>query len=543
MASYETSPRRSDATLSEVPVGAFADKALDKPSSSPPSIEEKSQPPPTAHLSQGRKWFLLSIFSMSFLIDVLAFSTFILFTDYVSADLDIAYSQQTWVITSYTVTFSAFLLFWGRVSDVYSPKPVFVLGFLILGFLDLIISFLPEKFSFFIVRAFAGIAGAALVPSSYRLIVQVFEPHELRQAFLIFGFIGPIASATGTMVAGVLELIPTQGQMIAWRWFFRIMAILIIPTAIGSYYWIPGQEKEVDHEAEAGEVKWKRLDLIGCLIMLFAVILFILSLTLGSSSGFNKPGFIVPFVLCWPLFVGFFFYEARLPERDALIPPAMWKIPNLIILVLMSLYVYAWWATMGVVSVGMWLSVYHQSSIIAAVRFLPEGVGAIVATLLVQFIPKIISHPRWPISAGLLFACVGTALLCVANPQLGTNYWRYLLPGHFIGSGAVMILFNGINVGIMTSTPPKSAGVAGATMQTALQVGTCIGLSIQAGLETISPGGLDTFSNVRTSWFFMIGWGMVWLVLFLVSYRPKKTKEFMEKHGVVLEEGGVPAGH
>jgi MFS family permease len=32
--------------------------------------------------------------------------------------------------TAYSVTFAAFLLLWGRVSDLYSAKPVFAYGFL-----------------------------------------------------------------------------------------------------------------------------------------------------------------------------------------------------------------------------------------------------------------------------------------------------------------------------------------------------------------------------------------------------------------------------
>jgi hypothetical protein len=35
--------------------------------------------------------------------------------------------------TAYSVTFAAFLLFWGRVSDLYSAKPVFLYGFAGLG--------------------------------------------------------------------------------------------------------------------------------------------------------------------------------------------------------------------------------------------------------------------------------------------------------------------------------------------------------------------------------------------------------------------------
>ena len=61
-------------------------------------------------------------------------------TDPISVDLNVPFESQSWVITAYAVTFAAFLLFWGRVSDLYSAKPVFAYGFMALGVLDLVIS-------------------------------------------------------------------------------------------------------------------------------------------------------------------------------------------------------------------------------------------------------------------------------------------------------------------------------------------------------------------------------------------------------------------
>jgi MFS family permease len=144
-------------------------------------------------------------------------NAFFIFTGPIAADLSIVFERQSWVITSYSVTFSAFLLFWGRVSDLLSAKGVFTHGFIALGILNLIISFLPDKYSFFVMRAISGVPGAALIPAAFRLIVAVFEPHELGTAFTIYGMSGAIANTAGIIIAGLVELIPNTGQMVAWR--------------------------------------------------------------------------------------------------------------------------------------------------------------------------------------------------------------------------------------------------------------------------------------------------------------------------------------
>ena len=124
--------------------------------------------------------------------------------------------------TSFTVTFASFLLFWGRFADLYSPKPVFCYGFLGLGILNLIISFLTDKYSFLILRAISGISAAALIPSSYRLITAVFEEHELPRAFTVYSLSGALGASFGVQIGGLVELIPYGGQMNGWRWYFRI---------------------------------------------------------------------------------------------------------------------------------------------------------------------------------------------------------------------------------------------------------------------------------------------------------------------------------
>lgn len=61
------------------------------------------------------------------------------------------------------MTFGSFLLLWGRVSDLYSAKMVFSLGFLFCGLFSLIVSFMTNEYAFYVFRALYGIAAAATV--------------------------------------------------------------------------------------------------------------------------------------------------------------------------------------------------------------------------------------------------------------------------------------------------------------------------------------------------------------------------------------------
>lgn len=97
-----------------------------------------------------------------------------------------------------------------------------------MGVLSLVISFITNRYAFFVLRGIAGVAAAALVPTAYRLIGIAFPLEKRSKAYTLYGMTGSIANVTGTIIAGVVALIPRDKgvQMVEWRWFFRIVAVL-----------------------------------------------------------------------------------------------------------------------------------------------------------------------------------------------------------------------------------------------------------------------------------------------------------------------------
>jgi hypothetical protein len=65
--------------------------------------------------------------------------------------------------------------------------------------------------------------------------------------------------------------------------------------------------------------------------------LLILGLTLGASYGWVTASFLAPFLLSVVLFPFFFWWETRVPEAHALLPPAIWRLPNVPVLVAFAL--------------------------------------------------------------------------------------------------------------------------------------------------------------------------------------------------------------
>ncbi|GFZ52303.1 hypothetical protein JCM24511_10076 [Saitozyma sp. JCM 24511] len=106
-----------------------------------------------------------------------------------------------------------------EVSDLYSAKTAFSYGFVPLEILELIISFLPDIYLFFVNCTLSGIASTT---------------HELGTDFTLYGMPGALANVAGIIIAGFIDM--ATGQKPAWRFFFRLLVVMILPAAVASLY-------------------------------------------------------------------------------------------------------------------------------------------------------------------------------------------------------------------------------------------------------------------------------------------------------------------
>jgi hypothetical protein len=116
--------------------------------------------------------------------------------------------------------------------------------------------------------------------------------------------------------------------------------------------------------------------------MFLAVLLLIIGLTFGSTYGWTSPAFLAPFIISFVLFPLFFVWEGRIPEVQALVPPAIWRIPNVTVLLAFSLVTFGWWMCNFLVFIEMFNQVYNEHMLLAAVRTLPEGVAAAIISVI-----------------------------------------------------------------------------------------------------------------------------------------------------------------
>lgn len=79
----------------------------------------------------------------------------------IGRDLGIPESRLQWILSAYSLSFGCFLLFWGRVADIYGKREIFIAGSAWFAATTLVNPFLPNEIAFDLFRGFQGLVSLA----------------------------------------------------------------------------------------------------------------------------------------------------------------------------------------------------------------------------------------------------------------------------------------------------------------------------------------------------------------------------------------------
>lgn len=470
--------------------------------------------PPTS----SKAIFLLIVFSLAQFLDVFNSSAFFSAIPSISERLQLSSGTSAWLITAYQITFAPFLLLSGRLSDVFDPKNVFLAGVFVFGAVSLGSGFVTNKIVFLVFRAIVGIAASLTIPSALRLVVLLF-PEPSSQARAIAGF--SCSVAVGNLLGLVLGAVFVQ--LASYRWIFYFEAMISLPIALLCMFLVPsGLDMGVGHIRQSK----RNLDWVGIALLTTALLLFVLGLTSASSSGWRSVIVILPLCLVPVIAVVFVLWERRIPSQNAAIPSSVWSHPNVPILCGVSLMPMLWWTAVFYVFGTLWQEVYFWSALRSAVHLLPIGIGGVLVMMSADRFSHYL-HPKWVISIGYLFLLIATALLAFADRA--ERYWSFAFPAFCVGTAGAGTILIQTNIAILRCTPPAVSGTVGAIWNTALQLGSAVGISavtaLQSNIDEAHQGPLGFRGRADGFWLLFALAGVATLVLLLFYRTDEQTED------------------
>ena len=268
-------------------------------------VGEASQVPRAAYLAlaTGSLAFVLATMNVTI--------TNVAFTDIKNAFPAVGTSLKGWILTGYSLGFSATMLVGGRLADRYGRLLVFRIGLSGLLLSSLLAGLAPDIWTLLSARGVQGMCGALTVPSSLALVLDRFPPARRASVIGIWAAAGMVASGLAPgLAAFVLEVAN-------WRWIYLVLVPIAALGLLGSTRYM----------AETVERDLSRpLDLLGMGMGSGAVFLIVLA-TLQSPvwgwGSISTIGCLTAAAALLPLFV------ARSNRHDEpLFDPRLFRIPS-----------------------------------------------------------------------------------------------------------------------------------------------------------------------------------------------------------------------
>src|SRR5216684_8172961 len=231
----------------------------------------------------------------------------------VIADLH-GFDRYTWVSTAYLLTSTVTVPIYGKLSDLFGRKPIFLFGvviFLIGSALSGASQSMNQLIAF---RAFQGLGTGALTPIALAVVGDLFTPRERGKWQGVTGSVFGISAILGPTVGGWITDHST------WRWVFYVNLPVGIVALLVLIFLMPPL-----HSKNTGKVS---IDYLGALLLIAGTVPLMLGFSLAGSQYDWLSWQIMSLFSGAIVFVALFIiYEAYLERRNAqpIIDPSLFK--------------------------------------------------------------------------------------------------------------------------------------------------------------------------------------------------------------------------
>ena len=221
-----------------------------------------------------RKWVALCFLALGVSMIILDATVVNVAVPTMVRDLGLSTNDAEWINAAYSLTFASLLILFGRMSDRFGRRLMFVTGIVVFVVASALVALGLSASEIIGARALQGVGAAMILPSSLSIINAVFIGKSRAVAFAVWGgTIGGMA-ALGPIVGGWLTTYAT------WNWAFLINVPIGIIVLIGVFISVPETR---DLLARKG------FDLAGTLLITLGLAGLVFGLIEGQRYGWITP--------------------------------------------------------------------------------------------------------------------------------------------------------------------------------------------------------------------------------------------------------------
>jgi len=372
--------------------------------------------------------------------------------------------HYTWVVTAYLLTSTAVTPLYGKISDIYGRRPVylFAIGTFLLG--SLLAGAAASMTQLILFRAIQGIGAGGLFALSFIIIGDIVSPRERGKYQGLFGAVWGVSSVAGPLLGGFFA---DQGEILGvtgWRWIFYInipfgiIALLVTSSVLH----IP--RTNLKHA----------IDYLGALFMVIGVAAILLAISLtGPVDGWLHPYTLSYFAVAILFTALFIWWEAKVEEP--LLPLRLFKNHTFSLTSAIGFIIGA-----GMFGAIVLLPLYMQVNLQytpseAGIRLIPMMLGIVAMAITSgRLISKTGKYKRFPV-AGMVVLILAMLLFTTINKEM--PYWQLAIYAMLMGMG-VGLSMQTIVIALQNDVEYRDMGVATSSNTFFRSLGASFGTAI-----------------------------------------------------------------
>jgi MFS family permease len=422
-------------------------------------------------------------------------------------------AEAPWYIAGYSLTIGTFILFSGRLGDLYGYKLMLLIGLSWFAFWSLIAGFSVYSehahVLFIFARVLQGIGPAIALPNGLAILGATYKPGRRKaMIFSMFGACAPIGGVAGAVF----------GSLFArawWPWAYWSFAITLVATAVIGWYAIPDPPRKIILKGRSTRDKIEELDPLGATTGVAALILFNFAWNQAPIVGWDKVYVYVCLILSLVFVAAFFYVELRL-SKYPLIPFSALSLDVSFVLACVA----CGWAGFGI-----WIYYsfqFHEvlrgaSPLLASAWISPVAVSGVLAALAGGYLLGVM-RPAWVMVGALTAFTLGNVLMMTA--PIDQIYWKNSFICAIVIPWGMDMSFPAATLILSDAVKKEHQGVAASLVNTIVNYSISLGLGFAGTVEVhINNGGKtpgDLLKGYRGAWYVGAGLPAVGILISLI---------------------------
>jgi EmrB/QacA subfamily drug resistance transporter len=368
----------------------------------------------------------------------------------------------TLAITIYLLTSTITGPIYGKLSDLYGRRPIFLWAVGLFTVSSLLAGFSQSMWMFILARGLQGLGGGAVFPIALAVIADLYPPEERAKYGALFGAVFGVSSVLGPLIGGGLT------DAFGWPWIFFVNVPIALVSFVVCWRLLPSIKNP-----EGG----RNIDYVGAAIFAAAIAPVLIGLTNKQTLPWTDPWVGGAIAIGLVILAVFLWWERR--AADPIVRLDLFRIRYVTVSVA-SMFLMSFGFFGAIVFLPRYFQVVRElNATLSGFNLLPMIFALIVsATVSGQIAARTGRYKELILGAMVVLAA---GLFLLTNLRADTPFpilWLFMIVTGF-GVGPSFAVFTAL---VQNSVQPRVVGVATASLTFFQQIGGTIGLTLAGTL-------------------------------------------------------------